>query len=208
MDLSQKPNKSKKPKMASYQKFFQGYTDVKVAKKHGKGFKVVRIYTDPYCIHDMDDKNWKKQKVVFGILMFFSTVIYVTAALMKLDGNGSAIVMVPGCFAAVAMLFSIVWAGIYIGCPRKMTVYDCESSSKNLKIWSVVTAVLLGCVSIANCIHLIVGEKSHIFGELLCTFGYLVSGFLVLSISLIERKTEYAEVENDTVLPFDRESEF
>ena len=47
-------NREKKTKMAGYQRYFQGYKDAKVLKKNG-GFKIVRIYTAQYHIHDMTD---------------------------------------------------------------------------------------------------------------------------------------------------------
>ena len=195
----------KKQKLAPYQKYFQGYTEAKVAKKNGKGFKVIRLYTDPWWVHDMDDKKWVLQKAIVGVLSILSLAVYIASAANRVSGNvDSAVVIVGGLLSAAALLFQLVWTGIYVTRPRKMTVYDCESSSKNLKVWSFVAAAILAFTGVASFIYGLVSDS----GTLLSSLGYLVSGAALVPVILIENKTEYTEEFNDTQIPFDRYSDF
>lgn len=202
---SQQKNK-KKQKMASFQRYFQGYTEAKVAKKNGKGFKVIRIYTDPWHLHDMDDGSWKKQKLIIGALSLFAAAAYIYAAFIRGVGNRtSGLVVAAGLLSAAALLFQLVWALLYVTRERKMTVYDCESTSKNIKLWSVVSAALLALTAVGA---LLKGITSKDGSTLLSALGYLLSGGALAIVYFIEHKTEYIEEENDNVIPFDRYSDF
>lgn len=202
---SQQKNK-KKPKMAGFQRYFQGYTEAKVAKKNGKGFKVIRIYTDPWHVHDMDDAKWKRQKAAIGALSAFALVAYVLSALNRGTGNNaSMLVVVTGLLSAASLLFQLVWALLYVTRARKMTVYDCDSTSRSIKLWSVITAALLALTAASS---LIKGAAVKDSATLISALGYFLSAGALALVYLIERKTEYIEEENDNVIPFDRYSDF
>jgi hypothetical protein len=110
----------KEPKMVAYQKYFQGYNDAKIPRKNG-GFKVVRIYTAPYLVHDMTDIHWRKQKLIYVGLTLIAAGLYLFAAFCRTESNEEGFVMVPGSLSAAAMIFMVTSVVFYIQCPRKMT---------------------------------------------------------------------------------------
>ena len=194
--------------MAAYQKFFQGYTEAKVPKRSGNGFRIVRIYTDPYHVHDMNDECWYKQKILFAMLTLVSIGLYLFAAFRAVGSYADPFVALPEGLSFFSLIFTLSSVIFYVSRPRKMTVYDYMRSHRHLRNWSLVSAVCLSCTAITNFVYLLFFARQEFSLEMLYGLFYLLSGFVILTIFMIEKKTGYREEFNDSVIPFYPDTEF
>lgn len=193
----------KKPlRLRGFLAYFEGYSEVKIPRKNGKGFRIERIYTEPYWIHDQTDEAWINQKRILAGLTAFSLCMFVWAALTPVATNREMSVAAPCGLSTLGELFLLVQSIEYLSCPRKMTIYQYRHGSKQLKLWSALTTLWLIITAVMSAVTLFLIEEPSAAGVLFCTLKYLLSAFASGFICYMERKTEYCEAENDTKLPF------
>lgn len=191
-----------KTKTAAYQRYFDGYVDARVMKKNGKGFKNTRIYISPWHAHKMGDAQWRKQKIIYGVLLLAAVAAYMTASFISVPGNGASYVAFIGCVALFTLVFAAASVIFYLSCPRKMTNWEYYRSVKHTKNWSSVSSASMAALAIAMLIHAVISRNEFLWKELLCAGLYLVSCAAMLVLHIMEKNTEYQEIENDTRIPF------
>ena len=195
-------------KIPTFLDYFQGYSNAKIIKKNGKGHKIVRIYTDNYHVHNITDRQWVYQKLLYTGLILVSVLLYLFTALSRTSGNSAVFVAAFSGLTAFSYIFALVSYITYIFSPRKMTVFLWKKGSSGLKRWCFVSAWSLFCVAAASFIHMLFFSEANFLLELLCSLGYGLSGFFTYVIYKIESKTEYYQEHNDTQIPFYPESNF
>lgn len=205
MALSRKPRA--KSASSGFDAYFQGYTVAQVKKKNGK-YRTVRVYTAPYQVHDMTDEEWVRQKVAVGGLTMLAVAFYLWAALDRITSNTVAYVALAGGLSAACLLFVVANAISYLFNKRKMTIYECTNTHKALLRWTLLAAICLGATVLANLLYLILNRGDQWLGVLWCMARYLISAGAVAILYWMEERTFYTEEENDTVIPFDRDSPF
>lgn len=204
MALSRNRSKSA---ASGFDAYFQGYTVAQVKKKNGK-YRTVRIYTAPYQVHDMTDGEWVRQKVAVGVLTVLAVAFYLWAALDRTASNTVSYVALAGGFSAACLLFVVANALSYLFNKRKMTIYECTNTHKSLLRWTLLAAICLSATVLANLLYLIFNGGDQWVGVLWCMARYLLSAVAVIALYRMEERTFYTEEENDTLIPFDRDSPY
>lgn len=193
----------KNARTAMYQQYFQGYTEARIMKKDGKHFKLTRIYTAPYHEHDMTDRDWIKRKVTYVFMTLLALVGYVASALNGPVGAQAGAIHIIGSVTFAIVIFAVFAVVFYITCPRRMTIYEHEQSTKGLKIWSFRAGVAAIC-SFGAAIYSFVKGETFLSNMLFWCFGYAICSMLFFAIYYLENNTEYSEMENITKIPFYR----
>ena len=194
-------------KTTSYQRYFEGYTEYKEPANNKYGFKVSRIYTAPYYVHDMEDRLWIRQKVIYGVLTALAVGLYMAAAVFS-RGLAEKYVALASGISAFGLVCSAYMAIVYIACRRKMRIFDYNSNTKNLKRWTLLSSWALSVTAVMTLISLLVRRAEDGMTDLWCALSYLLSAACVFAVYRIEKKTEYCEVPNDTRIPFFPDADF
>ncbi len=183
-----------------YHRYFRGYTEIRTEKANG-GYKVERFYTEPWLVQDVTPMMYVWYRMMYVLLVAVVCVGYFT--LMCQDGFGgtcSLLVAIPE-FASVIGLILLVAATInYVFMRKRMTLYDHQSSSDNLKKASVIAAVCLAATALMIVINILLGVDS-VVKEFRLAGCVLLCAAAALAIYFIERGMPYREEENHTVLP-------
>lgn len=200
-------NRKNKSASSGFDAYFQGYTVAQVKKKNGK-YRTVRIYTAPYQVHDMTDGEWVRQKIAVGVLTVLAVAFYIWAAVDRTTSNTVSYVALAGGLSAACLLFVVANAMFYLFNKRKMTIYECTNTHKALLRWTLLAGICLGATVLANLLYLIFNGGDQWVGVLWCMVRYFLSAGAVIALYCMEERTFYTEEENDTLIPFDRDSPF
>lgn len=188
----------KKP-AAGFDAYFQGYIPVTLPKKNGKGVRTVRIYTAPYRVHDMYDREYVLHKCEVAGLTALAAACYLWAALTRTACNANPLTAFPGGLSLAALLFEVIAAGSYVVCPRKMTIYQADHSHGSLMRWNLLSCILLTATAAACAVH---GFSNGDLGvSLWVAARYLLSAAAAGLLYRREGLVLYAEEENVTVIP-------
>lgn len=181
---------------SNFLRYFEGYTEVPSLTPQG-AVQVKMVYTAPYWVHDMTDREWKRRKAGFGGLTTLITALYLCGAFMPLGGNAARYMMLPGGITAAILLFLITYTVAYLSRPRKMTVYDYRHTHGALRCWPFLTALGLLATGIMSVVCLIADGEGKTLRLLLCAGCYFVGAFAAFIMYRMENKTEYYEEENE-----------
>ncbi|MCC8047453.1 MAG: hypothetical protein LIP12_18530 [Clostridiales bacterium] len=183
-----------------YHRYFRGYTEIRTEKANG-GFKVERFYTEPWLVQDVTPAMYVWYRVMYVLLVAVVCAGYF--ALMCQDGFGgtySLLVVIPE-FASVVGLILLAAATLnYVFMRKRMTLYDHQSSSDNLKKASVTAALCLAATALMIVVNIFLGVDS-VANELRLAGCVLLCAAAALAIFFIERGMPYREEKNQTVLP-------
>lgn len=194
--------KEKKP-AAGFDAYFQGYIPVNVPKKNGKGHRTIRVYTAPYRVLDMTDREILAHKAEVAGLTALAVACYLWAAFARTSCNADPLVAFPGGLALAALLFAVISAVSYVTNPRKMTIYEADHSHKNLMRWELLAGIFL-CISALTCIlHLVLNGGADAGATVWVAVRYLISGAAAVLLYRREERVLYTEEENDTVIPYE-----
>lgn len=183
----------------SYHKFFRGYTEIRREKPNGR-FRVERYYTQPWIVSAASPQVYWLTRLMYAFLVCLSWSLYVRAMTMDLGSNRVWFVAIPGLPAVILLVLLSIVTLCYIFVPRKMTLWDHESSTKRLKILSLVTGGCMALTAVAKVISLACFGGS-VGAELLSAGLTLLGAFAAGAVFLMERGVAYTTVPNDTVLP-------
>ena len=190
-------------KQVAFQKYFEGYTIVKVPKKFGKGYTVTRIYTDFYLMHDITDEEWKRRRLAYIGMELLSLVLFLFGAVCRLPSNTwKPIGLITG-ITLVCMVFSVIYVLYYATRPRLMKRYDGSHVHKKVIRWCMASGgTLILMATAATVFTAFVTDKMY-FAELINVVLYILAGALNLVISRIEKDMFFLEKPNDTKIPLE-----
>lgn len=194
-------SREKKP-AAGFDAYFQGYIPVNVPKKNGKGFRTVRVYTAPFRVLDMTDRERKAHKTVVLGLTALAVAWYLWAAFASTACNADPMVAFPGGLSLTALLFAVIAAVSYVAAPRKMTIYEADHSHQSLMRWDLLSAVFLVITGLA-CVLCLILKGGDAAIALWTAARYILSGGVLALLYRRESTVVYAEEENDMVIPYE-----
>lgn len=183
-----------------YHKYFRGYTEVRNEKPNGK-YSTQRIYTAPWIVQDLSGARFVLLRILYFVLAFGSGAIYFTAMSVRVPGNSSWYVAIPGLPTIGVLFFLAACLVAYLVRPRKMTLWDHSSGSKRLKAAALCTALIQLATALAKIIFILIEPKTHVITELLCTAGVVCSACAAYLIYHVEKRVKYREEENHVILP-------
>lgn len=182
-----------------YHKFFRGYTEVR--NKNEKGRIVIeRYYTKPWKVSALSTRNYWLLRALYVLLTVVSIVLYVTAMTQNIPGNRHWMVAIPGLPSVTILFLLAVMVVQYVTVPRKMTLWDYESSTKHIRRAALAAAIIQGVTALVLAGFALV-TRQEVGQTLLCALLDLVAAGCSATIFFVERKAPYTEIPNDTKLP-------
>lgn len=187
-----------------YHRYFRGYTEVRIpAPEHKyKNYKIQRFYTAPYIAADMDRLVYFYLVLSYILLAALAVFCFLHALLNRgVAGNSSAIVAIPG-FPTVIALFLLCASVIaYVFRPKKMTLYEHETSTARLKTTAAISAGGAAATALMSAVYLLFRGSADLPAELWTIAQLLLSAAAAFAIRRLERSLRYKELPNDTKLP-------
>lgn len=183
----------------AYHRYFRGYTEIRVQRDNGR-FAIERCYTQPWIVSTESDREYLRKRVLLLILLAVSWGAYVWGLCLPLGSNRWWGTAVPGLAAAILL---VLLSAVTVSClfsRRKMTLWEHYATSKRLILLSAVTGGCMALAAAAKLAYLLLygGAAAP---ELLSCAAVLAAALAGAGMYLLERKTEYTTLPNDTVLP-------
>lgn len=182
-----------------YHRYFRGYTEIRREKPNGK-FRVERYYTRPWIVRCASWPVYWLTRVLYSSLVTLAAMLFLWAMCWRLDSNCCALVAFFGVVSAIALFLLGAVTVSYIIVPKRMTLWDHASSTKRLKITSLLTACCMALTAAAKVVYLLL-YRGNPGGELRCIGVILLAAASAAVVNCAEREAVYSTVPNDTVLP-------
>lgn len=187
----------------AYHKYWQGYAERTVLLPNGRT-AIEREYVAPWKQHTLSRKGWLLLKLVYGVLTVNTIVLYLSALTRDTGSNRCWYVAIFGLPAGLALFLFAVTAALYILNPRKMTLWEFSSSTRRLRLVTLIAPVLLILSALATGLHMILGSGASVPRELLCLALLFLSALSAFAVNRIETKMTYVDIPNDKELAEDR----
>ena len=182
----------------AYHRYFRGYTEIRIPKDNGR-FEIQRYYTQPWIVSTASLTHYRLRKLLMIGLLISIWGAYITGMCLPLESNRWWVTAIPGLIAVITLM---ILSAVVVNClfaRRKMTLWEYESTSKRLIQLSGITGGCFGITVLAKLAYLLFygNVKAELSG---C--GLVLTALLTTAtIHIMERRTEYTTVANDTVLP-------
>ena len=182
-----------------YHNYFRGYTEV--VHENEKGRVVIgRYYTKPWIVSGLSARNYWLLRLLYVLLTVTAIVLYITAMTQDVPGNHHWAVALPGLPTITVLFLQVVVIVQYLTVPRKMTLWDHESSTKHIKRVTLAAAIIQGATALMLAIFVLI-DRQEIGQTLLCVLADIIAASCSAAIFVLERKMPYTETPNDTKLP-------
>ena len=182
-----------------YHNYFRGYTEVRRTNEKGR-IVIDRYYTRPWKVSGLSTRNYWLLRALYVFLTVASIVLYITAMTRDIPGNHHWVVAIPGMPTVTVLFLLAVMVIQYLTVPRKMTIWDHESSTKHIKRAALAAAVIQGTTALVLAAFALI-TRLAIGQTLLCVLIDLIAACCSAAIFFVERKVPYTEEPNDTKLP-------
>ena len=182
-----------------YHKHFMGYTEVRRINAKGRVISE-RHYTAPWQRHALTDRQWVLNKVVYVLGVLISTILFLWALVQRVPSNSAALVAAPGFLSGLLMV--LMWMAVftYVSAPRKMTLWEYRSGKSKVEIFTrLATAGIIATV-VAKVVFICVWMDFSWGGEIIGLLALVLSVVPLLVIFFVERRMNYEEVENTTLV--------
>lgn len=182
-----------------YHKYFRGYTEIRKVNARGR-VVTERYYTQPWIVSGLSSQAYWLVRLLYVLLVAASAVLYITALCQDVPGNCSWVVALPGYPGIILLFLLAVMTVLYIFVAKKMTLWDHASSTKRLKVVSLITGIVQALAGLTLAVFaLVTGEQ--VGKSLGCAALVLLSACCSGALFFLERKMPYKEIPNETKLP-------
>ncbi len=188
-----------KSRSKHYHNYFRGYTEIRTVTEKGR-IKIERYYTKPWIVSDLSPKKYWLVRLLYAVLTVISVVLYIAAMIQDIPGNLHWVVALPGLPSMILLFLLVIVCFLYITVPKKMTLWDHESSTKRIKKASLATGIVQAVTAMAL-IGFTIATGLEVVRSLQCVAVVLVAAICSGAMFFIERKVPYTEIPNDTKLP-------
>lgn len=183
----------------SYHKYFRGYTEIRREKPNGR-YAVERYYTQPWIVNAASEQVYWLNRILYASLICLSWMLYIQSMTMDLGSNRVWFVAIVGMPAVILLVLLSAVTVSYIFMRKKMTLWDHESSTKRLKVVSLITGGCMALTAVMKGVYLVMCGGAY-KSELLSIGMTLLAAASAAAIYLLERQVVYTTVPNDMVLP-------
>ncbi len=190
-------------KQVAFQKYFEGYTVVKVPRKFGKGYRITRIYTDFYLSQDITDKEWRRRRWAYIGMELLSLSLFLIGAVQRLPSNTWKPIGVITGVTLACLIFASIYVLYYATRPRLMKRYDGSHMHKKVIRWTMASGGSLIVMATAAAVFTAFVTDKLYLAETINVLIYVLAGALNLTIYRIEKDTFFLEKPNNTKIPLD-----
>ena len=163
-------------------------------------FSIVRCYTQPWIVSAASDKDYLRKRMFVGMLLVLSWVAYIHGMCMDAGSNRWPVAAIPGLTSVILLVVFSTVALLYLFAPRKMTLWQYESTSNRLKRMALLTGGCISLAAVAKIAYMLIMPCGTAV-ELRSMGVTAVAAISTVGIYILERRTVYTTVPNDTVLP-------
>lgn len=182
-----------------YHKHFMGYTEVRRVNAKGRVISE-RHYTAPWQRHCLTDKQWVLTKAAYVLGVLISSVLFLWALVQRSPSNSAAIVAAPGFLSGLLMV--LMWMAVftYVSAPRKMTLWEYRSGKNKVELFTRLAAAGILLTVVAKVVFICVWMDFFWEGEVTGLIALILSVAPLILIFLAERRMNYEELENTTLV--------
>lgn len=180
----------------AYRRFFEGYEEITVPGKNGKGNRIERIYRGLWYREDVTNGGWICRKAGYSISFLASLCLFLFAAVPY---SGASPAWYTALFQAVSTalyfwLFCVLCS--YVVSPRNMTVSKYKRACRPLRYAAGSTSAAVLLTAVCSVIYSVLHGNSSNGNPMTAAVLEFSAALLVFLIFLIEKKTAYITVEN------------
>jgi len=179
----------------AYQKYFEGYEEMALPKKNGKGTRIVRVYRGDYYLEDVPDSAWRGGKVLYALCYVLSFTAFLAAALPARPGNMTWYAVIPQAVAVLAYFWLLTVVCSRIVSDRRMTISKYKRAVLPLPYACEAVLLMLGLALLMQVLHAAVSAAAGTAagaGETVLTWLlYAAAAGLIAVIFRREKATEY-----------------
>lgn len=191
---------AKRTRNRHYHNYFRGYTEVRKVNENGR-VVIERYYTKPWKVSGLSTRNYWLLRLVYVFLTVAAIALYITAMTQDVPGNHHWLVAIPGLPTITVLFLQIVTVIQYVTVPRKMTIWDHESSTKHIRRAAIAATAIQGLTAVMLfAFALVTGQE--VGRTMVCVLADLIAAGCSAAIFFVERKVPYTEIPNETKLPF------
>ena len=185
-----------------YHKFFEGYSEVQVPRKNGKGMRIERRYVGSYYRRDCSDSAWTGSKILYAGIFAVSSVLYLTAAGEMPGGMSALYVVAPELVTVLLLVAGFMYMGRCLCAGRKMKIYEYKSSYAVLPKICLGTMAAMAATAALSAIDTALHWSEYGASGLECCALELIAMLGFGGIWLLESQTQYITVPN-SAKPFE-----
>ena len=177
----------------AYHRFFAGYTETKKIKQDGSGYTIERVYTGQYYQRAMGRRKSLLLKALYVAIAVAIIILFLSAASARVQTNSIWYVALCEALSIASLVWMCTGVGNYIFGPKKMTVYEYNSSSVRIKKASLCASIALFVTGSVSALWLGFNAKQAIaFGEIVpCIVKFFASAALTFALNRIENAVKY-----------------
>ncbi len=187
----------------AYHRFFLGYSEHRVPRQNGRGYRIERIYTADYCRYEEPDGEWKRKKIYGFLAILVTAAVLIVGGIstsqlnrIKLIGVMQMLEWLPFSYLAYCMI-------LQIGLPRRMTMGDYLASRVKLKRGALFLAIYLGAVFLLMAAVKISSGAEWESSDAAALLGEALGAVFSFLIFLMEDRRKIKWIKNDTPVPED-----
>ena len=185
----------------AYHRHFEGYSEIAVPKRNGKGTRIQRIYTGNYFRQDLTERQRVLIRVLYVAFFLCVAFLYTSSAILPLTINSTWYVVLPEAVSLIFLFWILIAFFSYLPAERDMTIESYRSSSRYLLKATMGSAICLGITALTTLVFIILNPSDESLRELLCAGQYIVAGLIALAMYRIERKVSYLTIPNQHLPP-------
>lgn len=195
-------NKERPPShVRAYHGHFEGYSEVAVPRRDGKGTRIERIYTGDYFRQDLTGRQRIWIRLLYVALFLWAVALCVSNAILPLASNSTWYVTLPQAVSIAFLSWIIIAFYSYLPAKQDMTVAEYRSSSLSLLKATWGSAISLGLIAVANLLFIALNLSNEPLRELLGAAKYVVSALMTLAINRIEKRVTYLSIPSQNQPP-------
>ena len=179
----------------SYHRYFEGYTEIIVPNKFGKGTHIKRVYTGEFYQQNVENDTWKRQRILYGFCYAFSIIAFVTASVQKVASNTVIYVVLPSAFCILGLFWLSYGLIPFLAAGRKLKCGEYRNRMTVLSA-SFVAGIFYSLAFMGTLYFLLTEEK--LMKELVCMLLYGLGAVFLFWLHVSESRAEYIKVENKT----------
>ena len=185
----------------AYHRHFEGYSEITVPKRNGKGTRIQRIYTGNYFRQDLTERQRIFIHVLYVALFLCIAFMYTSSAILPLAINSTWYVVLPQAGSLPFLFWILIAFFSYLPAELDIKIADYRSSSVYLLKATKGSAISLGITALATLVFIILNPSDESLREMLCAGQYIVAGLIALAMHMIERKVRYLTIPNQHLPP-------
>ena len=185
----------------AYHRHFQGYSEQRVPRENGRGYRIERVYIADFYRYAETDAVWRGKKLLYAVLFLAAA-----GAVILAGSRPAAVNRVPAVGAAQLLAFlPMIWLLyqliLQVTAPRQMTIGARDEVTAGFRKAALLCGVYLLAMAAAMPI-----EKRLVMGALnrsdaMAIALTAVGGALTLALFAMEKARKLTRMPNEAVVP-------